>query len=152
LFAPVFVKPTCRWSSQLGALAAGLQTGKPQTDFAQVGFEADPAASTRLAGLLARHLHRNSPQQQAAHKLKANLFMAGFDGPLPSPVVRLKGIKYSKQAAVVATGLKCCCCCLVEAVFAQDRASAESEAQQQQFSPGGKAGLPYNGIKPPRLP
>jgi hypothetical protein len=49
------------WSSQLGTLAAALQLGKPQTDFAQLGFEAAPAHGTRMAGLLGRHLHRNSP-------------------------------------------------------------------------------------------
>ncbi len=66
------------WSRQLGELAAGLQTGKPQTDFAQVAGEADPTSlRTRLPTLLARYLHCNSAQQHAEHKLKANEFMSG---------------------------------------------------------------------------
>ena len=65
------------WSSQRGALAAGLQPGKPQTDVARGLIEEDPVHPTRLPTLLARRLRRNSPQQQAAQKLKANLRMAG---------------------------------------------------------------------------
>ena len=61
------------WSRRLGDLAARLGSGNPPTDFA----EADPALHVRLSSLLARHLHRNSPQQQAATKLRANEFMSG---------------------------------------------------------------------------
>jgi hypothetical protein len=58
-------------SRQLGDLAAGLHTTTPAT------FQADPTLRARLSALLARHLHRNSPQHRAAHKLMANEFMAG---------------------------------------------------------------------------
>jgi hypothetical protein len=65
------------WSSQLGDLAGRLQMEKPQPDLARGLVEEDPVHPTRLPTLLARYLHRNSPQQLTAHKLKANLFMAG---------------------------------------------------------------------------
>ncbi len=65
------------WSRQLGDLAARPQTGNQQPVLARGLIEQDPLHPTRLPALLVRHLHRNSVQQQAANKLKANLFMAG---------------------------------------------------------------------------
>jgi hypothetical protein len=61
------------WSRRLGNLAAGIQPVEP----AGAAAEAGPALRARLSSLLARHQQQNSPRQQAAHKLKVNLFMAG---------------------------------------------------------------------------